>query len=557
MRLHVLTATTAVIASIACSGSNTASAGGEAGGTVVITTAGEADFLLPAIAASATSKQVADQIYEKLAEIGPKLNVIGDEGFTPQLATRWRWAPDSLSITFELDPRARWHDGRPVRASDVRFTHRLYTSADVASRDAVYFANVDSVSIPDSLTAVLWFRERRPEQFAEVVYNMMIVPEHVLGAIKPADLRSAAPVREPVGSGPFRFVRWDAGSRIEIIADTSHYRGRPPLDRVIWSIAPDAQTTVTRLLAGEADFHENVPVAMHDQVRANPDLRLMQYPALQYIFLGFNLQAPRGSRPHPILGDRSLRRALSGGVDRAAMVRNVFDTLGRVGQGPFVSALMPDVKIEPIAFDLERAQRTLDSLGWRDSNADGIREKNGRPLEFGILVPTSSRPRMSLAVLLQEQFRRLGVKANIDAVEFTAFLDRVRNGRFDSWLGTWVTDASPGGIRQTWTSAGARGQDGQNFQKYMNPAFDVLVDSALASTSQERRRSYFQRAYQTIVEDAPAIWLAEPITVAGVHKRIRVEGIRPDAWWAGIDRWQIPQEQRIARDSIGLRQRVN
>ena len=541
----------------ACRGSEAGSAGAEPGGTVVITTGGEPDFLLPPLVASLGAKQVVDQIFERLAHLGPELVTVGDKGFAPGLASRWTWARDSLSIAFHLDPRARWHDGRPVRASDVKFSHRLYTDPRLGSRDAALLANIDSVSAPDSLTAVVWFRERRPEQFFDVAYQLSIMPEHVLAEIDPTQLRAHPAARNPVGSGPFRFVRWDAGSRLEIVADTTHFRGRPPLDRVIWSFAPDAQTTVTRLLAGDADFHESIPAPMMADVSRNPNITLVQYPSRSYGYLGFNLKDGAAQRPHPILADRQLRRALTMSVDRQALIRNVFDTLARVPQGPFVSALgPPEGSVKQIPFDVERATRLLDSLGWRDTNGDGIREKNGRPLEFGILVPTSSRPRMNIAVLLQEQFRRVGAKANIEALEFTTFLDRLRRRRFDAFVGTWVLEPSPGGIRQTWTTAGIAGDDASNFGSYSNPAFDALVDSALLAHTAEQRRDRFRRAYQVIVDDAPAVWLFEPRMVAGMHRRLQVPELRADGWWLGLSQWWIPADQRIARDSIGLRLRA-
>src|SRR5215218_1048326 len=96
--------------------------GGDIGGTFIVATSSDADYLLPPIISNLQSKVVADFIFDRLAEIGPEMNIVGDRGFEPRLAERWEWATDSLSIRFRLNPRARWHDGAPVRASDVRFT---------------------------------------------------------------------------------------------------------------------------------------------------------------------------------------------------------------------------------------------------------------------------------------------------------------------------------------------------------------------------------------------------------------------------------------------------
>src|SRR5688572_21979069 len=136
----------AVLISLGCDREDTSDAGAPTGGTLVIASAADAGGLLPPLIDDASGKQVADQIFDRLAEIGPELNTVGDRGFTPRLAERWEWAADSLSIVFHLDPDARWHDGRPVRASDVRFTHAIYRDPTVASPHAEVIRNVDSVS---------------------------------------------------------------------------------------------------------------------------------------------------------------------------------------------------------------------------------------------------------------------------------------------------------------------------------------------------------------------------------------------------------------------------
>src|SRR5688500_7680307 len=123
---------------------------------------------------------VFDQIFDRLAEIGDSLNVVGDAGFKPRLARRWTWARDSLSIAFTIDSTARWHDGRPVRAEDVRFTFELYTDPTTGAHLAPSLGNIDSVSVTDSLTAVFWFKRRATQQFFDATYHMKVLPRHLL-----------------------------------------------------------------------------------------------------------------------------------------------------------------------------------------------------------------------------------------------------------------------------------------------------------------------------------------------------------------------------------------
>ena len=104
-----------------------------AGGTLVISTGGDPDVLVPPLLASVQAAQIIDLVYDRLANIGDSLNILNDAGFTPRLADRWTWSRDSLSIAFHIDPRAKWHDGTPVRSNDVRFTFRSTTDSTLGS----------------------------------------------------------------------------------------------------------------------------------------------------------------------------------------------------------------------------------------------------------------------------------------------------------------------------------------------------------------------------------------------------------------------------------------
>lgn len=537
---------------IGCSGGDLppdGAADSEDGGTLVISTGGDPDILFPPLTSTIPGKVINDLVFDHLAEIGDSLNTVGDAGFEPRLARSWEWARDSMFIAFRLDPAAKWHDGVSVSAGDVRFTHRVYSDSANGSPFASVVANIDSVSVRDSLTAVFWFKSRSPLQFFDAVYPMSIVPQHAVGAARGPALRTASVARAPIGSGRFRFVRWRAGSAVELVADSGNYRGRPHLDRVLMTIAPDFNTALTRVLGGEADMLEQVPVANVAQLAANPELRTVASPGLDYNFIQFNLRDPNDrSRAHPVFGDRAMRRALTLAVDRGPTVRNVYDTLASLAVGPTVRAYpTTDSALRQIPYAPGEARRILDSLGWKDANGDGVRERDGRPLRFTLSVPSSSKARMSMAVLVQDQLKRVGVKLDIDRLEFASFIDRETRRDFDAAFGSWHAEASPGGIRQTWGSAGSRG-GGSNYGSYENRVFDAQVDSALKSTTATARRTWFTAAYRTIIDDAPAIWMAEPHRVMALHRRIEARRMRPDAWWAHVGEWSIPRSGRIARD---------
>ncbi|HEX7978562.1 MAG TPA: peptide ABC transporter substrate-binding protein [Gemmatimonadaceae bacterium] len=523
------------------------------GGTMVVATPAEPGTILPGLYTTSAERQVTDLLYDRLAEIGNDLNSVGDKGFTPQLAARWEWAPDSLSIVFHLDPRAHWHDGQPVRASDVRYSVNLIKDPSFGSAMASSITNVDSISVRDSLTAVAYFKRHTPEQFFDLVYQVSIVPEHILGNTPPAQLKTAEVARRGIGSGRFRLANWEQGKRFVLVADTLNYRGRAKLDRIVYSMSLDFNSAVARLFSGDADFFEILRPENMATLAKDTSLRALPWPSLQFTFLALNTIDPtHPGQPNPIFGDRNVRRALTMAVDRAGMLHNVFGAMAHPSYGPFPRSLaVADTTLPQLPYDPVRARALLDSAGWT-VGPDGVRSKNGQRLEFAITATVSSASRKQYAVLLQEAFKRVGAVANVDATDFAGASAKLQARNFETALVTFGPDPNVSGLRQAWSSA-AIGKEGLNYPSYVNPTVDALLDSATLTFEPARARAYARRAFEIIIEDAPGIWLYEAPTVAGIHKRIHTTNMRADEYWAGMADWWIPASERTARDRIGLR----
>jgi peptide/nickel transport system substrate-binding protein len=522
---------------VACSPEGRSGAKGPVGGTIVISTAADADNMLPPLTLTVQGRQVVDQMFDNLADIGTSLNTVGDAGFTPRLSDHWKWAPDSMSIAFHINPRARWHDGVAVSAQDVRYTFRLVKDTTLASPLSSNLDNVDSVSVEDSLTARVWFHERTPDEFFKAASPVAILPSHLLSKTSPALLRESAFARAPVGSGRFRFEAWERGSRIVLRADSTNYRGRPNADRVIWLVSADYAAAALRFLGGNADFLEVVKPELVAQAKAKGADVVASAGSLDYGYVAFNLRNANNSGPHPVLGDRDTRRALVMAVDRSALVRSVFDTLGMVAHGPATRIMATSDTTIGLPYNPDQASRTLDSLGWK-RGADGIRARNGKPLAFSLMVPGSSAIRMKFAVLLQEQWRKAGASVRIEPIEVNTFGARMESRKFESLLNAWHIDPTPSSVREEWASSEIK-KGGYNATSYRNPSFDAVIDSAVKEMNPVRSVALYRRGYRTLTDDAPAMWLYEVRNVRGISKRIHVVGLRPDAWWANLADWSV------------------
>lgn len=520
------------------------------GGTVVIGVPADADALLMPLVNGVQGRIVSELLFDRLAEMGPGLNTVGDAGFEPRLARSWRWSADSLAIVFALDPAARWHDGRPVRAADVVLGFAAIRDSANVSPLVAEIAGVAAVTALDSLSAEVRFSRRSPEQFHTATL-IVPLPAHVYGAIPGGALRTSAEALAPVGSGRFRFVRWEKGVRLELAAVPDHHRGRALLDRVLFSVAPEPATGIARLKAGETDVWDPLPPPEVAGVAAEPHLRLISAPSFDHGFLAFNFRAPGDpSRPHPLFADLGVRRAITLAIDRATIVKAVFDTLALPGLGPFVRAqATADTTIRQIPFDRAAADALLDSLGWTARGPDGVRRRAGRPLAFAVILPSTSRVRERTAVLIQEQLRAVGVAMSIEKMDFPVFLDAQTKGRFDAVLGGTRTTPSPSGVRGSWASPAIPGGGTQNAWHYQSAAFDAAVEAGLAAMDPAESKAQLRRAYQQIVDDAAAVWLYELRSVGAVHRRLVVPAWRPDAWWLTLGEWSVDPAQRLPRDA--------
>ncbi len=515
----------------------------------MIASPAEADVLLPPVTQSDVGRSLADLVFLKLADVGPALNTVDAASFVAKLATSWTFE-DSVTIAFTLHPEARWHDGAPVTAEDVVFTFDVYRDTLVGAPARPRLSQIRSVTARDPRTVVFRFDRPYPEQLFDAVYHMWVIPRHLLDTV-PRSALSAHPFgRAPIGAGPYRFAAWIPGESIELRGDSAHFLGRPGPRRVIARFTGDPPAALRLLLSGEADLLNYLWAEAQQEVAASADYVVVPHlSSTYYAYLSFNLRAPRDpSRPHPLFADRDLRRAIAMAVDRAAVIRAVDGPDGVLASGPVVPAYwISGADYAEIPFDSAGARRALAALGWRDTNGDGVLDRNGRPLAFDLLVPATSTPRRRSAVIVQEQLRRIGITMRVSELDFLTFQERGQSGDFDMFYGTFGGDPSPSTIAEAWTGAAV---GGFNYGRYVDAAFDAAVSAALEARTLETARDRWTHAITIINGDAPAIWMSATGPKAGVHRRLEQVTIRGDNMTATLPAWRVAPSAMIVRDRI-------
>ncbi len=519
-------------------------------GAIVIIIGRDPVTPIPTLTRTSADLDVANQLFLRLARLAPGIRTWGDSGFAPELARRWT-RRDSLTLAFDLDPRARWHDGRPVVANDVVTTLDRARDPATGGRYAALLSEVAEVRAEGARRVVIRFRRPYAEQLYDAVYHVPPLPAHLVATIPAESLAASRFARGPVGNGPYRWVRSVPGQLVELEAVRGHFLGTPGIRRVVFRVVPDADARLNLLLSRDGDAQEAVspPVANLERIRAAGHLREVPVASGLLGYVLFNFADPTDSaraRPHPILGDVRVRRALVQALDRTRMVRSVFGPYAAVPEGPtsqlwWIRSLAPPT----LPVDTAGARRLLAAAGWRDSDGDGVLDRGGRPFVLRFNVPAPSPPRRLIALQMQEQLRPLGVRLDLQIVEGAVFTERRNRGDFDLDFGGAVQDPSPSGIVNSWSCANAGLPEG-NVGRYCDPAVDSLVNAA--RFTRDDPSPYWRAVLARMQADAPAIFLYAPATVFAVSTRYREAALRPDSPWGDLHRWYVDPARALPRD---------
>ncbi|MBK8005494.1 MAG: peptide ABC transporter substrate-binding protein [Gemmatimonadetes bacterium] len=493
-----------------------------------------------------SNREISDLLFLRLADLGPALRTTDERAFLPRLARRWT-RRDSVTLAFELDPRAHWHDGAPVTPADVILSYRRAADRALSPQLSTLLGRIVAVEAEGERTVVVRFREAYAEQLYDATYQAPPLPAHLLARVPPESLATSAFVRAPVGNGPYRWVGRTPGQRLELRADTTFFLGRPGIQRMVQLVVPDGEARANLLRTGEVDAIDNVyGLPNFRRVERLADYAYYPAPGLILGFAGFNFRDPADtSRAHPLFQDPLVRQALVLALDRAAISKASWGPLTTTPDAPLSAIVGRNVASPPVlAYDTSAARRLLARAGWRDTDGDGVLDKGGRPLRFRLMVPSVSTPRVEMATRMQEAWRRLGIAAELDLVEPGTYMTRRGQGRYDLEFWQPLQDPTPSGLVQSWACAGI---GGSNVGHYCNPAVDSLLARGSRAGAAEATRRWSE-AVARIAEDVPAVFLYALVYGTAVHRRFTNVTIRPESAWSTVWQWRLRPGQALPRD---------
>ncbi|MCY3927344.1 MAG: ABC transporter substrate-binding protein [Acidobacteria bacterium] len=443
----------------------------------------------------------------------------GPPVWAPGLAEDWEFSEDRLQLTVRLRSDAKWSDGEPVTAEDVRFTWLAHTDSEVAwGSSYVHEATVD-VEVLDPHTVRFHFDAALPTVLADVSTGA-ILPRHAWEARPFAEWRGDPDwfFDRLVTSGPFRLESRTPGSELVLGRNPDHFEtDLPRLERVILRNTPDSTALTNRLLAGELDVATGIGATDASRIDGQPGLRLIAYSNRQFSFVVWNTT-------RPWFADAATRRSLALAIDRQAIVDTIWHGYARVGRSPVISGVWAhDPDLEPWPHDPEAARATLREAGWMDADGDGIIERGGRPFRFELATNTGAGARWDAMQMIQADLRAVGIDAQPRRVEPNALNQRLPEQDFDAAAIAIAIDTSLD-FRPLFHSEEV---GGYNFAGYANPEADRLIESFATRTDPLGGREDLHRLQRILRDDQPMLVLWEPVSLAAFNDEL--ESVAPNA----------------------------
>jgi len=450
-------------------------------GNTLVTAIGDVSYFLP-------GANGLDYLY------CPRLAALDENGdLQPHYAQSWEHSPDYLEWTYHLRRDARWSDGVPVTAHDVKFTLDLLSHPDVA--EGIF----ESVTVLDDFTVKIrggWWNYQE---------YITCFPKHVLEHLDPKKFWHWDFWLHPtVSAGPYRFLRYVPQTMMEFEANPHYFRGKPTIERLVYKFVGKAG--LTELLSGNADVvffadPTHIPVVAKD-----PRFRV-------YHKVGHSAQAIYWKCDHPLFHDVRVRRALTAAIDRRELL-GVIDLPSDlpITDGVFTLRQFRSRLPEPLPYAPEQARALLEAAGWQDRDGDGVRERDGRKFRFTAITWNTQGLDRS-AVYVQAQLRQVGVQMEVQVLDIPLVWERFTGGDFEAVFH----------IHQPGLEAQRRDFGRNNRIGYQNPEVVRLTDQATADPDG------LDRIYRALTEilraDLPVTRLVPWTDTTFAHRRVR--GIAP------------------------------
>ena len=457
----------------------------------------------------------------------------------PLLAESYEISPDQLTYTFHLRHDVKWHDGVPLTADDVKYTYDKVQDPKVDCPFLrLYFNNIKSCEILDPYT-VRFIATERYFKTLEEIGELPIVPKHVLEKGEP-DFNKHPFARAPIGTGPYKFVRWDTGSQIVLERNDSYWGAQDHYPkRLVYEIIQDTYVGAQLMKKGEIDVVDGMaPIQWERELAGTPSashLNKIVYPYPAYTYLGFNIRDPKFS-------DIRVRHAIDLLIPRDEILSQIYLNQyanKTAGYDP-PSSINYNHDVLPTPYDPALALQLLHEAGWKDDHGDGILYKNGKPLSFTLVYPAGNSTGQKIVELIQESLRHSGIDLKLSRLEWAQLLEKINGWEFDMSMGGWALDIN-GDPYQLWHGSQADIKKSSNFIGYKDPVADKLIEEGRLEYDDTKRAVIYRQLQKVIHDDYPVCFLFNPHVILLVSNRFQNVNVFAPRPCFDITSWWVPR----------------
>ncbi len=417
-----------------------------------------------------------------------------------RLAKTWEYSPDYREVTYHLRNDVRWHDGVPVTAHDVKFTLELLSHPEILE---ISPGAIESATVIDDTTITVRGTGWPPPGDDGILWWTVYFPKHLLESLDPSKFYEWEFWKRPVGNGPYRFLRYVPETGMAFEANPDYYRGKPKIERVMLKFVGGAG--LSELLSGNVDV-----IAFANPVhipRLAEDLRFRLY----YQNWDGECAAIYWQNDHPLLGDSRVRLALTQAINRRELLQilNLPEDLplfdGIYTSRQFRRGQLP----KQLPYDPARAKRLFETAGWRDTNGDGVLDRDRQVFRFTALVNTAWGQYERIAVYIQDQFRRMGVRMEIQTMDQSALYKRLESGDFEAGFVAMRYSFFLHGLFKRWQIG------------YKNVKVVELIHRLSLTSDPDAVDNIYQRLSEIFRKDMPVTFLYPSVGFYFVHRRIQ------------------------------------
>lgn len=503
----------------------------------------------PLISDTTYDEAVNDLVYSSLLTYDKDYKLKND------LASEYKVSEDGLKYTFKLKKDLKWQDGKPLTIKDVEFTFKSIANKNYNGSKASSVANIKGVKDyqdgkSDKIEGIKVTSDDTIEITFEKAYSvalgdfgtMAIIPEHIWSSMPVEKWKESKDLlSKPVGSGPYKLIKFETGQSVEFEKNDNYYGDKAKTPKFIFKVV-NSDTVQGELNNGTVDIADITTLKKKEREDLKAKgLNLTTYPQSGVVYMGMNLRKDN-------FKDVKVRQAINYAINKQEALDKLSEgngTLVSVPMLPSSWAYPKNAKLNDYAYNVEKAKELLKDAGWEDKDKDGVVEnKNNEKFAVKLHCPANRKDQEQRAVLIQSNLKEVGIKVDIVTLEFKTVMQQVVGDHdYDMYMMVNMLPIDPD-PKPYWHSTAASDKKGTfawNISSYKNPEADKLMDEALTTTDQSKRKEIYENFAKIMNNDVPWVNFFTPNIVKATTSKLKNFTPNTNLDFIDVENWYIEQ----------------